>query len=459
MQISLELIDIPPERQRRDLGDIDALANSLASTIGQITPIVVAPSGPRFTLIAGERRLTAAKKLGWAMIEAVFKSDLSDAELVLVELEENIRRKQLTWQEEVAAVAKYAQTLKAPNEVVGKALGFSGQTISRMITVFEALQENESLANAPSWSSAYQMHQTVVQRKTAAAFEAVRAMEVPKPASPLGAVAAALGLSAPAAPTTPAAVSAPPTASPAPPRPMPTARPFRAVAQDFIEWAPNYVGMRFNLIHCDFPYGLNMDKAPLQNSGARWDTIDQRYPDSPELFDKLCRSFFDNQDRFIAEAAHCIFWLTPRNYGKIASRFAHYGWAVSEFPLIWHKSDNAGIAPDVRRWPRRTYEMAIFASRGDNRIVKVKAASFAGPTANASGEYHLSEKPAPMLAHFLEMVVDSTTRIFDPTCGSGTALRVAKNLGAALGLGFDVQEQHVDYVNRQLEKMDEKDQA
>jgi DNA modification methylase len=57
-----------------------------------------------------------------------------------------------------------------------------------------------------------------------------------------------------------------------------------------------------------------------------------------------------------------------------------------------------------------------------------------------------------MLAHFLEMVVDPTTRILDPTCGSGTALRVAKNLGAALGLGFDVQEQHVDYVNKQLEK-------
>jgi ParB/RepB/Spo0J family partition protein len=450
--ISIELIDVPPERQRKDLGDINSLANSLASSIGQITPIVVAEAEGRFTLIAGERRLTAAKKLGWPSIDAVFKSDLSDSELVLIELEENIRRKQLEWQEEVAAVAKYAQTLKAPNEAVGKALGLPGQTVSRMITVAEALLVNSDLAKAPSWSSAYQMYQTVVQRKTSAAFEMLRAGETPTAPPPISAVAAALGLPAPPAPVAPPGTTAPPTPFPAAPRPMSAPRPFRAVAQDFLEWAPNYIGMRFNLIHCDFPYGLNMDKAPLQNSGVRWDTIDKRYPDSPELFDKLCRAFFDNQERFIADAAHCIFWLTPRNYGKLASRFAHYGWAVSEFPLIWHKSDNAGIAPDVRRWPRRTYEMAVFASRGDNRIVKVKAASFSGPTANSTGEYHLSEKPAPMLAHFLEMVVDPTTRILDPTCGSGTALRVAKNLGAALGLGFDVQEQHVDYVNKQLEK-------
>lgn len=440
MLIPIELIDIPPERQRKDLGDINALANSLASSIGQITPIVVAETEGRFTLIAGERRLTAAKQLAWSSIEAVFKSDLSESELVLIELEENIRRKQLEWQEEVAAVAKYAQTLKAPNDIVGKALGIAGQSVGRMITVFEAMQDNPALVKAPSWSSAYQMHQTVVQRKTSAAFEAMRSAPVP-----LSEGLPSLAEFKPK-PATQEIVSVTPL------KVTPAPRPFLAKTQDFLEWAPNYIGMRFNLIHCDFPYGLNMDKAPLQNSGARWDTIDQRYPDSPELFDKLCRAFFDNQDRFIAEAAHCIFWLTPRNYGKIASRFAHFGWAVSEFPLIWHKSDNAGIAPDVRRWPRRTYEMAVFASRGDNRIVKVKAASYSGPTANSTGEYHLSEKPAAMLAHFLEMVVDSTTRVLDPTCGSGTALRVAKNLGAALGLGFDVQEQHVDYVNKQLEK-------
>lgn len=369
---------------------------------------------------------------------------------MLVELEENIRRKQLEWQEEVAAVAKYALTLKAPNDIVGKALGISGQTIGRMITTFEALQDNPDLAKAPSWSSAYQMHQVVVQRKTSAAFEALRATAVPKPLAEGWPDLSQFKAPAAAATETPSVVEIR-----TPLKVVPAPRPFFAKKEDFLSWAPNYVGMRFNLIHCDFPYGLNMDTAPLQNSGARWDTIDKRYPDSPELFDKLCRTFFDNQDRFIADAAHCIFWLTPRNYGKLASRFAHYGWAVSEFPLIWHKSDNAGIAPDVRRWPRRTYKMAIFASRGDNKIVKVKAASIAAPTANASGEYHLSEKPLPVISHFLEMVVDSTTRLLDPTCGSGTALRAAHQLGASLGLGFDIQESHVDYVNKQLEKLND----
>jgi ParB/RepB/Spo0J family partition protein len=50
------------KRHRRDLGDIDTLARSVAD-IGLLHPIVVRPDG---RLIAGERRLQACKKLGWA---------------------------------------------------------------------------------------------------------------------------------------------------------------------------------------------------------------------------------------------------------------------------------------------------------------------------------------------------------------------------------------------------------
>jgi ParB family chromosome partitioning protein len=47
-------------RHRRDMGDLDALAASIAD-VGLLQPIVVLPDG---TLIAGERRLRAAQQLG-----------------------------------------------------------------------------------------------------------------------------------------------------------------------------------------------------------------------------------------------------------------------------------------------------------------------------------------------------------------------------------------------------------
>jgi ParB family chromosome partitioning protein len=49
------------ERHRKEMGDLDALAASIAD-IGLLNPITIAPDG---TLLAGSRRLAACKKLGW----------------------------------------------------------------------------------------------------------------------------------------------------------------------------------------------------------------------------------------------------------------------------------------------------------------------------------------------------------------------------------------------------------
>ena len=438
--ISVLSIKIDDDRQRKDLGDITTLAQSF-SAIGQITPIVVEPDGDTYRLIAGERRLTAAKKLGWFEIEAITRADLSDRERVLIELEENVRRKQLTWQEEVKAVQTFVTLSKEPQAMAAKSLVMSPQTLSHMLTLADNLDRFPELKDCPTWTSAYAQVTIKLKRLTDAALEDI----FEDIASGDLNTAPPEDLILDSEPTSPA--STPKLshlyADPAPAKPK-EAPAFQALEGDFALWAKEYTGRRFNLIHCDFPYGLNMGSANLQNSSARWDVTDGRYDDTPELFDRLTRAFFDNQDNFISDTAHCVFWLAAKNYGRLASRFAHYGWTVCDVPLIWHKSDNAGIAPDVRRWPRRTYEIAVFASRGDRKILKVKAASIAGPTTK---DHHLSEKPTPVVTHFLEMLVDETTEIFDPTAGSGTALRAAKALGAKRGLGLDVLPEHVNYMN------------
>jgi len=82
-------------RHRKDMGDIGALAASIAD-IGLLQPIVVTPDN---RLIAGERRLRAAEELGWTEI-AVRMIDI-DA-VVKGEFTENALRKDFTPSELVA---------------------------------------------------------------------------------------------------------------------------------------------------------------------------------------------------------------------------------------------------------------------------------------------------------------------------------------------------------------------
>lgn len=83
------------KRVRHDLGDLEALKNSLR-TYGLLNPITL---NNKYELIAGERRLQAAKQLGWTNINAVIQSNLSDLEELEMELEENNQRKEFTNEE------------------------------------------------------------------------------------------------------------------------------------------------------------------------------------------------------------------------------------------------------------------------------------------------------------------------------------------------------------------------
>jgi ParB/RepB/Spo0J family partition protein len=417
MLIPISSIEVAPDRQRSDYGDITALAASI-KRLGQLQPVVVSRTETGWRLLAGGRRLRAMQHLGREEILAVELSDLPRDEQELIELEENVRRKDLNWPEYVEAVARFASLTNRSQREIAEDLQIHPSSLSHMLTLAPALSTEPRLREASSWKAAYDLLASLQKKQQEAIMEDV--------------IASIDDI---------VVENAAPAIVKSEPKPVQTF----AFQQSFLDWAPSYSGRRFNLIHCDFPYGLGMHVENLQNSSASWRITDNLYDDRPELFDALVRAFFDNQDRFIADSAHCIFWLAHKNVGKIFSRFRYYNWTVCEVPLIWHKSDNVGIAPDVRRQPRRTYEIAIFATRGDRPINRVKAASVSAPTTK---EHHLSEKPLAVVTHFLEMLTDEYTELLDPTCGSGTALEAALRLGASRVVGLDVNEKYVECTNK-----------
>lgn len=96
-------------RYRKDLGDIPALAKSIAS-VGLLNPVTVTSDGQ---LIAGQRRLEACRSLGWDLIGCVVADDLDAAvERLTAERDENTERKEMTVSERVA-LAKTLETLEA----------------------------------------------------------------------------------------------------------------------------------------------------------------------------------------------------------------------------------------------------------------------------------------------------------------------------------------------------------
>lgn len=97
-------------RVRKDLGDIDSLKDSLRR-YGLLNPITL---DSKYRLIAGERRLEAAKALGWTNINAVIINNLTPLSKLELELEENNQRKEFT-DEELLEGYKRLEKLRNPS--------------------------------------------------------------------------------------------------------------------------------------------------------------------------------------------------------------------------------------------------------------------------------------------------------------------------------------------------------
>lgn len=96
-----------PKNIRRDVGDISTLVDSISAQ-GIRHPLVVAPNGKpnKYIVIAGHRRLAAAKKLRLSTVPCIVDTTITDeADQIAAMLAENIERQDLTAVEEAGGVA------------------------------------------------------------------------------------------------------------------------------------------------------------------------------------------------------------------------------------------------------------------------------------------------------------------------------------------------------------------
>jgi ParB family chromosome partitioning protein len=126
-------------RKQFDAEELKSLADSIRSH-GILQPLVVRTTANGMQLIAGERRLKAAKEAGLEEVP-VHIVDFNDQQVMEAALVENIQRTDLNPIEKAQGFADYLERFKMSEEQLGQRLGLGRTTISNLIGLLRLPEE------------------------------------------------------------------------------------------------------------------------------------------------------------------------------------------------------------------------------------------------------------------------------------------------------------------------------
>jgi ParB/RepB/Spo0J family partition protein len=305
--IFVDQITVPPDRQRKNVGDLSGLMEQL-SDLGLIHPIVITGDN---SLVVGERRLRAAQKLGWDRITCQIIDEV-DLKLHAIEFAENNQRQDLTWQERCAAVTEHhelrlAQDRDWTQPETAKVLGISQTLVSECLSQSEAYRRGFTTA----WEQTdFGAARIILRRYNDRRVQAEKQKEAEDIEEALNG--------------TPIITEKLKT---------------EIINADFTQWVTTYTGQKFNFLDCDFPYGINAHKMHQGHSVA----VHGAYDDSPETYWRLLEVLCANLDRICADSAHIMFWFSMHHYCDTLEFFRkNSNFRIDPFPLVWMKSDNSG---------------------------------------------------------------------------------------------------------------------
>ena len=134
--------------QPRSFFDDEKLADLINSIRekGVIQPILVRQKGDAYEVIAGERRLRAARALGMEDVPVIIKN-VTDQEALVLALVENIQRQELNAIEEALAFKRLQEEFHFTQEAVAQSVGKDRTTVTntlRLLKLPETIQQRVS---------------------------------------------------------------------------------------------------------------------------------------------------------------------------------------------------------------------------------------------------------------------------------------------------------------------------
>src|SRR5271154_647923 len=144
LQVDIDLIDPSPYQPRTRFREeaLEELSRSIQAT-GIVQPLVVRRIGPRFQLIAGERRWRAAQRASLRRVPAVVR-EVADEMALEMTLVENLQREDLNPIEQARAFQRLTDGFHLTQEQVAERTGKDRATIAnslRLLNLDEPIQE------------------------------------------------------------------------------------------------------------------------------------------------------------------------------------------------------------------------------------------------------------------------------------------------------------------------------
>jgi ParB family chromosome partitioning protein len=177
--VGLDLLDANRRQPRHRFDDagLEELSKSIRRT-GILQPVLVTKEGGRFRIVAGERRVRAARLAGLSEVPVIVREGVTDRDHLLLALVENVQRKDLTALEEAEAYRHLKDDFGLTQEDVAERVGKDRATVANALRLLKlpaavraALEEGalsaghaRALLALPSAADQEQLAKEVVRR-------------------------------------------------------------------------------------------------------------------------------------------------------------------------------------------------------------------------------------------------------------------------------------------------------
>jgi len=420
-RIPLSQIIILDNRQRQEFAPeaLQELKNSIEDQ-QLLHPPVLRQLDGKWVLVAGERRLRAITEifeLGGSftyngehftdgMVPFTDLGELSSLEAEEAELDENLKRRDLTWQEHAAAVSRLHALraeqainkriqIAAENEEA-KILGNPIQYIPPLQTVADTAEELTGRRDG-SYQDSVRKEILVAKHldnpliaKAKNADEAIKILRKDEEVRKNQALAARIGASF-------------------------TVDAHTALHIDCLTYMadPENHG-QFDVILTDPPYGMGADS--FGDSGGKLSGIEHHYDDSIEAWRALLSQWAKLSFLVTKPQAHAYVFCDVDNYHELKEMMQDAGWYVFRTPMIVHKL-NSGRVPLPDQGPRRQWEMILYAIKGKMPVTHIYPDVIAVSGDDNVG--HGAQKPVALFQNLLQRSVRPGMKVLDSFCGSG----------------------------------------
>ncbi len=136
--VPLALLDANRRQPRRRFDDdgIAELSRSIAET-GILQPVLGTREGERYRILAGERRVRAARLAGLSEVPVVVREGVTDRDHLLLALVENLQRRDLTVLEEAEAYRHLREDFGLTQEDIAERVGKDRATVANALRLLK----------------------------------------------------------------------------------------------------------------------------------------------------------------------------------------------------------------------------------------------------------------------------------------------------------------------------------